>query len=236
MHTQELKFKIAVLVVVAVISGYVLWYFILPLALRYEKLDMFSDYYWVVNSKDEIRQLVISFKNNGTQDLTITEVWINGFLINSTDWGGYFGAAIQSSLTNTFYVAPRDLIFESSQTYNFTVVTSSRNCYTFTLQVDENNTRNEKVKISECHFYHIPPLSGEPVIGIQVEDLGGTDVIVKEVWIDDAFYSVEPRLWLHTFYSSAGIQMNFPWREGETYTVKIKTVAGSTAEITATAD
>lgn len=232
---KGLRFKVIVFIgIIVIVFTFVFWYFVLPFILKYERLDLFS-YYWVANSREEIRQLVIIFINNGTQDLTINEVWINEFLVNQTDWEAYFGT-IQPEYGTTVYVAPEDLTFENDRDYNLTLVTSRKNRFNFMLTVDEDNTKIENVTITGCYFYHRPPLSKNKVVGIQVESLGSTDVIIKKAWIDGASFNVSPRLWLHKFHSSDGIEISFPWKRGSTYTVTVETVAGSTYEIRATAD
>jgi len=236
---RDLAFRFFVLFCIIIIFVYVLWYFILPFLLGYEKLEISSycPYYWVANSREEIKQLVIAFKNVGTQHLTIEEMWVDEVLVDSADWESWSGGCtLESESGNTFYIVSKSFMFENGQDYNLTVVTSRKNQFNFTLNVNEDNTNTEKVKVSECYFYYWPPQSNNKVAGIQVESLGGTDVIIKEVWIDDASFDVSPRLWLHEFHSSSGIQISFQWKKGSSYTVTVKTVAGNTCEITATAD
>jgi len=236
---RDLTFKVFVALSLIVIFMYVFWYFVLPFFWGYEKLEISSycPHYWVVNSRGEIKQLVIAFENIGTQDLTIEEMWVDEVLVDSTDWESRSGErTLESESGNTFYMVSKSFMFENGQDYNLTVVTARKNKFNFTLNINENNTKTEKVKISECYFYYWPPLSNNKVVGMQVESLGGTDVIIKKIWIDDASFDVSPRLWLHEFHSSSGIQISFQWKKGSTYTVTVKTVAESTYEITATAD
>jgi len=233
---KGLRFKVIVFIgIIVIVFTFVFWYFVLPFILKYESLDLFS-YYWVANSREEIRQLVITFINNGTQDLTINEVWINEFLVNQTDWGAYFDTTIQPEYGTTVYVVPEDLTFESNRDYNLTLVTSRKNRFNFMLTVDEDNTKIENVTITGCYFYHWPPLSGNKVVGIEVKSLGSTDVIIKRVWIDGASFIISPPLWLDKFHDSGDIEMSFPWERGLTYTVSVETMAGGVYGIRATAD
>jgi len=240
---RGLRFKVFVaLVLIAVLIG-ALWFFVLPYLFAYEKLDLVvlpghsnPWYYWVTNSKGEVRQLTIGFKNSGTEELKVKEIWINGTLVDSADWGGYFGKTIEPEHTTTVYVAPGNLTFKKGTSYNLTVVTSRRNRFNFTLCVKDYNTKLEKVKISGCYFYYWPPDSNHKVIGIEVKDLSGTDVIIKEVFINGSSFIVSPRLWLYEFSSEGDIEISYPWKKGMTYTVTVKTVAGSRFEVNKTAE
>lgn len=233
---RSLAFRVFILVSIIVIFTYALWHFILPLFWKYEKLEIFS-HYWMANSQGEVKQLVIVFKNNGSQESTLEEVWFDGVLVNSADWESWSGErTLEPKFTNTFYIVPEGLTFEKRQDYNLTIVTARKDRFNFTLNVNEDNIKTEKVKINQCYFYRWPPGSHDKFIGIEVKSFGNIVVIIKEVFIDGASFSVSPRLWLDNFHSTDDIEISFPWKEGSTYTITIETVAGSTYEITATAD
>jgi hypothetical protein len=232
----DLKFKVIVLVGIIMVCGYILWYFVLPSIGKYEKLGVRS-YYWVANTHDEAKQLVVVLLNNGTQSLTIDEVWVDGFKVNSSDWEGYTGGReLDPKDGDYFYVVPRNVTLQNGLDYNLTVVTSSKNHYSFILNISEGNTRAENVTISGCYFYYFPPDSWDPYVGIQVDNFGGTDMIIKTMRINGQTFTVNPRLWLDSSHSSSGVQQLFSWVEGYTYTVEIETIAGSTVSITAKAD
>lgn len=236
---RDLVFCFFVLFCIIVIFAYVFWYFVLPFLWRYEKLDIspYSSYYWVANSRGEVKQLIIVFRNNGTEDLTIEELMVDEVLVDSADWESWSSErTLEPKSTNTFYMAPKNLMFENGRDYILTIVTSRRNYFNFTLNVNKDNTKTEKVEIKQCYFYHWPPMSHDKFIGIEVKSFGDINVIIKEVWIDSASFSVSPRLWLNQFHSTDDIEISYPWKEGSTYTITIETVAGSTYEITATAD
>jgi hypothetical protein len=169
--------------------------------------------------------------------LTIEEVWLDEVLVDSADWKSCSGEiTLEPKSTNTFYMAPKDLTFEKGQDYNLTVVTSRKKQFNFTLNVNENNTKLEKVKINQCYFYHWPPTSHDKFVGIEVQSFGDINVIVKEVWIDSASFIVSPGLWLNQFHSTNNIEISFPWKKGSTYNITIETVAGSAYQVNATAD
>jgi len=233
---RDLKFKIVVLYFIVVICGYALWYFVLPFVGKYEKLGVRS-YYWVANMHGEVRQLVAVLLNNGTRRLTVDEIWVDGSRVGSSDWGEWAGGhELDPKDGDYFYVVPRNVTLQNGLDYNLTVVTSSKNHYSFVLNMSENNTRTENVTISGCYFYHVPPGSWNPYVGVQVNDTGGTDVIIKIIRINGQAFTVNPRLWLDVNDGSSGIQKSFSWVEGHMYTVEIETIAGSTVSITAKAD
>jgi len=233
--SKDLKFRIVVIVGIAVISGYILWFFVLPLVGRYERLDVLR-YYWAKNNRGEIRLLVVDMDNNGTQDLIVSEIWVDGVRLENDSWEGWFGITVRPLYGETFYVAPKDFLFEMGRDYNLTVVASSGRQYSFVLNVNENNTRTENLKITGVYFYHVPPVTGGEVIGVEVQDLGGTDIIIREALINGSLYTVSPRFDLWSGHSFDGFEIGFPWKKGENYTVTIETIAGTTANYTATAD
>jgi hypothetical protein len=143
---------------------------------------------------------------------------------------------VRSSYSETFYVAPKDFLFQMGQSYNLTVVASSRRQYSFILNVNDSDTRTENVTITGVYFFHVPPLTGDPVIGVEVQDLGGTDIIIREVLINGSSYTVSPRFMLTRSNNPNGFEIGFPWEKGEAYTITIETIAGTTANYTTTAD
>lgn len=155
--------------------------------------------------------------------------------MDPADWEGWTGRLLEQKTTGTFYVAPKNLTFESGRDYNLTVITSRKNRFSFTLNVNENNIRNEKIEITKCSFYYWPPGSWEEEIRIEVKNIGGTAVIIKKTWIDSTLFHVSPLLRLDMFHSEDGIELSFPWKDDETYIVFIETVAGSIIQKTVTA-
>ena len=231
-------FYFFVLFCIIVIFAYVLWYFILPFFWSYEKLEIlpYSSYYWVANFRGEVKQLIIVFVNNGTKLLTLEEVWIDGVPVALADWGCPYDKILGPGDTTKVYVAPESYLFENGTDYNLTVVTSTKNQFNFTLNVNENNTRPEKVEIKKCDFYYWPPTSYHAFIGIEVKISGDINVIIRKAWINGTFFSVSPQLWLYKSKSTGYIELSFPWKEGSIYNVTIETLAGSTCQFIATAD
>jgi len=227
-------FKVAVILMLIVIAV-LLVYLLVPFLLQFERLDLFS-YSWVANSKEEVKQLVITLINNGTQDLEIKEIWVNGVLVDPANWAGYFGGSIDPTHTRRIYVAPKNTTFERGQNYNLTIVTSRKNHYSFLLNLNENNTKNENVKITNCDFYHWPPGSFDTKIGVRVTNLGASDVIIKKAEINGVLFDISPRIWLDVSNSEDSFEVAFPWVEGLNYTIAIETVAGNKYETIATAD
>jgi hypothetical protein len=227
-------FKVAVILMLIVIAV-LLVYLLVPFLLQFERLDLFS-YSWVANSKGEIKQLVIVLINNGTEDLTMKEVWVGRILVELADWEGNFGSTVLPEHSTHVYVASKNMTFERGQDYNLTIVTSRENHYSFLLNLNENNTENENVQITNCDFYHWPPGSGDTKIGVRVTNLGASDVIIKKAEIDGVLFDISPRIWLGVSNSEDSFEVAFPWVEGLNYTIAIETVAGNKYETIATAD
>jgi hypothetical protein len=232
--SKDLKVRIAIIVMIVIILGFVLWFFVLPFFERHEMLYIVR-YYWVKNNLGEIRMLVVDWGNNGTQDLTVSEVWVNGARLGNDFWGGWFGVTVLHMNGNRFYVAPNDLLFQVGQSYNLTIVSSSKRQYSFMLNVNENNTKTENITISALYFYHEPPLTGGPVIGMDVQNVGDTDIIIREVLVNGSSCTLPSQFMLDSSEGSGGFYVGFPWKTGENYTVTVETIAGTTASRTGTA-
>ncbi|MDH5448111.1 MAG: hypothetical protein OEY24_06265 [Candidatus Bathyarchaeota archaeon] len=90
---RSLRFKAFIVVVVFIIFAGVFWFYILPILISYESLRLSGVEGWTVNSEGEIRQTTFVLWNNGTQDVTIRRVWVNGTLLDSDEWGSYWGGS-----------------------------------------------------------------------------------------------------------------------------------------------
>lgn len=237
---KVLSFKNIVLITVTVIIvSCVLWFVVLPFILRYEKLVIspYSSYYWVANSKAEINQVVLVFLNNGTQESTIKDIWIDGASVNSADWRSYYGSTMQPTESTTVYVAPNNLTFERDQDYNLTIVTARNNRFTFLLEVSEGLIRTENVTIAKCDFYHWPPpWFSDPRIGLDIINKGRTDVIIKEVRVNGTAYSILDNPWICRSEADTYLRVSAPWESGKTYNIEIETIIGNTYNFVATAE
>lgn len=239
---RDLKFRITVLIGIVVISGYITWYFVLPLTGKYEKLQLYS-YYWVNNSRNETKQLVVRLLNNGTQTLTINNILIDGSEINLTSGEIWLdGRGFLPKNVATIIVVPRTFLFQYGRSYNFTIVTLAQSHYNFMLEVNENNTRTERLRISDCTLFEWPPDStAVKYIGVEVTLLENTFAIVKTVYIDDYAWTIDkfawtvsPPLWLSVNHNPDEITLKYAWIVTHVYNITIETVAGTTAQFNAT--
>jgi competence protein ComGC len=225
-------FALAIILFVALIVGLVIYVFV-PSLMRYEKLVV-SSYYWVAVPESGVRQLVLELWNSGTYDLSIRDLLIDGAIVDSSSYGGYFGLEMASGGGGRLFVAPADATFSMGHTYNLTVVTSRSNRLSFAVKVEENNTRTENIQITDCQFYHSPPGSSQKVVGITVKSSSGTDVIIRKMWINNTAHDLTQQLWLPPNDDERSIVESFDWVNGANCTVAIETVAGSRREVNTT--
>jgi uncharacterized membrane protein len=217
---------------IGIIVGFVVYVFVLPL-IGFEKLKLKS-YYWVATPEGKVGQLILEVVNNGTFRLSVKSLLIDGTVIGSSGYEGYFGNEIEPTDDTTFYVAPANTTFLLNHTYNVTVVTSRGNRFSFATEVKENNVKTESVQVGAPLFSSGPPGNSDYVT-LNVKVLSGTDAIIKKMWINETACNFN-RLWLDPPYFSEGaIQVVFGWDQYKNYTVTIETAAGSRFATTGTA-
>jgi len=232
---QRLVLKTVLVLLVLVVAGVVVYWFVIEPHMRFERLELFSFYGWTVNSAGEVRQVTFVLFNNGTKELTVSEVWINGTLMSPTEWGCYFGRTLEPRTGERFFIAPKGEHFINGSHYNFTIGTSSGNHFSFTIRVDEESIKPENLTIIDCNFGHLPQ-SGIPgeyfYVGLRVRNFGDTPVIVTKVKIDGITFDKKEWIFPHTLDS---VIIDYRWRVGN-YVIQIETAAGNIYHIIATAE
>ena len=235
-----LKFKVVVLLVSVLVFVLLFWFFIYPSFFAHEKLEI--SYTWVVNSRGKVRLLKVGFSNTGDVSWRIVEVWVDGMFIDYAKRRGDFGWREFLTLKTEpgeacgIYVAPKNFVFDPNKTHSLMVVTERGNKFNFTLTINENNTVVEDLEIKSVGFYHWPLLTGEGRVQLEIYT-GEAGAIIRRIMIDgievsltegeDPWLGSDLYLFLH---------FSFEWDEGETYVIKIETLAGNTYIKAATAD
>jgi len=218
-----------------VVLGIFVYQCIIDPLMRFERLEIYRFFGWTANSDGEIRQASFDFFNNGTKYLTIEEIWVNGTLIHSYEWGCYYGSTLEPKGDTRVFVAPEKAIFENGKTHNFTIGTSSGNNFSFIIKIDDESIKLENLTIKDWHF-GILPQSGVPggyrYISVRVKNPGDTPVIITKVDVNGTTFYKEQWINPHTLNA---IMVDYEWRVG-TYHIYIETAAGSTYIITATAE
>lgn len=232
---RSLKYKVFIMILISSVSAFVFLFFVVPLLTGYENLYLSGFEAWTINSEGEARQATFILWNNGTQDVTISKVWVNGTLLESKEWGSFFGGAIKPTYTRTLYAAPKEIVFMIGLSYNFTLGTSRGNHFSFFLEVDESQAKQENLTITNVYFNVWPP-NWNYDIGIVAKNVGGTLTVVTRVTVVDEMdnnWTFETKQWFFPGESHA-VVANVNWREGVTYYITIETVVGNTYETTST--
>jgi hypothetical protein len=221
---------VLVALVLVVVGVYV--YEVIEVLMRFERLEIFRFFGWTANSDGEIRQVSFHLFNNGTRDLEISKVWVNGTLMSNREWGWRFGPMLDAKTGEWVFIAPQEVVFECGKSYNFTIGTSSGNRFPLIIRVDEESVKPENLTIIDWHFGKWPPLSGKGIISVRVKNLGETTAIVTRVEVNGTIFN--KKMWVPAQTRHAVI-VDYGWRVG-TYLIHIETAAGNTYEITATAE
>jgi hypothetical protein len=235
MPRRSLKYKAFIIILIVSVLAFVVWFFIVPHLTGYENLYLSGFRAWTINSEGEVRQATFVLGNKGTQDVTISNVWVNGTLLESKEWGSFFGRTIEPTYTRTLYAAPKEIVFRINATYNFTVDTSRGNHFPFFFEVDESQVKQENLTITNVYFNVWPP-NWDYDIGVVAKNSGGALTIVTRVRVIDEMennWTFETKQWFFPGESHA-VVANVNWREGVTYYITIETIVGNTYETTST--
>ena len=232
---RHLALKIAAIVLAIVVVSAALYWFVIDPLIHYESLELFSyfPYQWVSNSKGEVRQVVLNVFNNGTKMLTIDKIWVNGTLMSSSEWGCHGSGTIwpvgsRGATDTMLFIAPINWTFKDGWNYNFTIGTASGKHFTFIINVDEANKKQENLTIKEWGLHFLPNLPSEiHYIGIWVRN-GPTYVIVKKVTVNETVFNLNQ--WIYPNKDDA-IIIFYGWKVGKTYHIRIETAAGNAYEL-----
>jgi len=218
------------LIFIVMVVGIAVWA-VIPFVqefFKFERLDLVS-YKWTMNSLDEISQISFHFVNNGTKTLTISKIWINGTLTNSTEWQCYRDNVVSEELHQWMYVAPRSVIFKEGSAYNFTVGTETGASFSYMIKVTPEFVVKDEARISEVSFLPAYTIHSGDKAFVCVENNGTAPAIVVEGWINDTQYEISRKwIWPGDVGGEARvITFNLHWTSGQTYNFTIRTASGN---------
>jgi len=213
-------------------------YMIVPPLLTFERLELWSFVGWTANSKGEVKQATFIFINNGTRRLTINNFWINGTLLNSTERLADGGLTLdprgsEASYTARVCLVPRSFVFNEGMSYNFTVGTTSGNRYSFVVKCNEASVKPENLTITDFLFIPGSYPYDPPLIAVLYKNNGHRPVVIRKMYLDGMVHNVTS--WVLPSREDY-IMIDYGWRPGETYTIRLVTVIGNTYSITKTAE
>ena len=120
--SRNKSFTLVLIVAVAIVSiafGYWIGAFS---PTRVEKI-YFGPCEWSENA------CALSIANIGSDELVIDKVWINGTLLDSTDWLSFPSMLFEPGDHGAVHINASSLSFQSSATYQFTIGTLAGNCF-----------------------------------------------------------------------------------------------------------
>jgi len=219
------------LIFVFVIIGIAVWtaYPFIQEFFKFELLVLYS-YQWTMNSSGNITQITVVPYNNGTKRLTISKVFVNETLINSTEWGCRRGCVLDPRTRTWMYIAPKSMVFEEGCIYNLTIGTIAENSFSYLVKVAPEFVAEEEARI-DCVFFHPSPYSryfGYRV-GVCIENNGTVPAIVVAGWCNGTQYDIG-RTWVwpgDVGWEAICITFHLRWDSGRTYNFTIKTACGN---------
>jgi hypothetical protein len=225
--------------VVVVLAAVVTWV-VVPYVqeqFKYEQLTL-HNYWWTRNSVGDISMVTLVLQNNGTKRLTMTKVFINGTMIDPTDWDCRSGKIYSPRTWAWMYIAPEFTAFQEGAAYNLTVNTESGGRFSYVVKVEEEDVFQEEFNIQSVDFtdwrYWGDPLFAD----VCVENHHHTVyVVVTERWINGSLFDSK-KFWIkpNTVGGKAlCIPFIFNWTQAATYTFTLRTACGNTYNYTKTA-
>jgi hypothetical protein len=221
-----LVFKGGLLAIVLVVAGVFVYWFVIDPLTRYESLMVapYREYQFVVNSNGEIRQAFFLFGNNGTKMLTVVKVWVNGTLLNSTEWRFERSVSTMKPQEYSSLCLSSPMTLTPNYCYNFTLGTASGNWFPFLIKVDEAHIKTENLTVLEWGFREFP--IGEYYIGVRVKN-GPTYTVVRRAEVNGTVFN--PNQWIYP-NSQTSIIIDHWWSPVKTYHIIIETFAGNIHE------
>ncbi len=225
---REKKGLLVLVALLLIVVGVCVYQFAVDPLLRFERLEIYSFWGWTSNSEGEVKQVSFHLFNNGTKELTIREVWVNGTLLKQEEWGCYDSPFMASNTGEWFFIAPRDLVFDRGKHYNLTIGTASGNSFPFIMSVEDESVKPENLTFVDYDFGWLP--SDYRYIALRFKNLGETPAIVTRVRVGAETFDM--REWLSANTLNA-IILDYYWGGG-TYIIQVETAVGNKHEIIAT--
>ena len=112
-----------VLIVAVAIASIAFGYWIGMFSPRRVEKIYFGPCYW------EDDECILHIANTGADELIINKVWINGTLLDSTDWESFPSMRFQPGDQGELHVTPSLIVFEDGIAYQFTLETATGNSF-----------------------------------------------------------------------------------------------------------
>jgi hypothetical protein len=229
---------LALVLVAVVLAAGVVWV-VVPYVqelFKYERLAL-RDHWWTRNSAGDVSMVTLVLENNGTKTLTMSEVFVNGTMVDPTKWDCRYGKVYDPESWAWMYILPESTAFQEGGTYNFTVSTESGNGFSYTLRVGAR-VFEEKARIEDALFYpsYYSIYYGN-IVWVEVGNIGPVPIIVVEGWWNGTQQNIT-KTWIFSGYSgdqALSVTFHLTWHTGETYNFTLRTVSGNTYNYTKTA-
>ncbi len=110
----------------------------------------FSSCEWSEDQSHEIPFISLSIANTGADELVINRVWINGTLLDSSNWESFPSMRFQPGDQGVLQMTPQLDILKGGTTYQFTIETAAGNVFSHTAELEALDfmfTETEEFKV-----------------------------------------------------------------------------------------
>ena len=167
------------------------------------------------------------FLNTGAEDLVINKVWINGTLLDSTEWESFPCMRFQPGDQGTVCIAASLEIFQQGTTYEFTIQTLAGNSFSYTAKPQPNQfTWMGTDELTIATLTWTGPNTG---FSIKVDNTGTRDQTITQIQVNYGTTGVTQPTGLPLQLAAAGtttLAVTFAYTNGTSYDISIVTSGG----------
>jgi len=140
------KWLVLVVAVVAAASGFAIasWSgsifpreWVYPSPAKIEKIYFDSSSWSDASSLGNITEVTLAIMNTGADELIIGKVFVNGTLLDSTDWESFPSMRFEPGDQGALNITPSSMTFKEGTTYEFTIETLAGNSFSYSSLADD---------------------------------------------------------------------------------------------------
>ena len=154
----------------------------------------FSSCEWSKNPSSGDPYILLSIANTGADELVINKIWINGTLLDSTEWESFPSMRFQPGDQGVLQITPslETLeIFEQGTTYLFTLETAAGNAFSHTAKaesLDFTFMKTEEVKVLSINR----STWSNATATLTLKNSGTSEITIESVRVNDNSATLTP--------------------------------------------
>lgn len=152
---------------------------------------------------DDITEADLHIANTGADELVIAKVWINGTLLDSTEWESFPSMRFQPGDQGVLHITPSLIVFKEGSIYQFTISTVAGNSFSYTAiaKTDSQMQQAGVILVLENVRYYSSTGTAKNRTDIVIRNTGTADAKISAVYWSSAGYSALQHLTSGTDYS-----------------------------------